>query len=52
MVVVTSAWPRSSRTQKQTFSALLFLYTQVLGIELQGIDALRAKRPDCYTPPR
>ncbi len=30
-------------TQNQAFSALLFLYRHVLHIELEGIDALRAK---------
>ena len=31
-------------TQNQAFNALLFLYKQVLGIELEGIDARRAKQ--------
>jgi integron integrase len=35
----------AASTQNQAFSALLFLY-QVLGIELERIDALRAKRPE------
>jgi len=35
----------SARTQNQAFAALLFLYKQVLGRPLQGIDALRAKQP-------
>jgi integron integrase len=35
----------SASTQMQAFSAILFLYRQVLEIELAGIDALRAKRP-------
>jgi len=36
----------SASTQNQAFSALLFVYTQVLGIELERIDALRARRPE------
>lgn len=32
-------------TQNVAFSALLFLYREVLGIELQGVDALRSQRP-------
>lgn len=35
----------SSRTQNQAFNALVFLYKQVLGIELGEINALRAKKP-------
>ncbi len=35
----------SASTQNQAFSALLFLYQQVLNIPLENIDALRAKRP-------
>jgi integrase len=35
----------SARTQNQAFSALLFLYRNVLGKELRGVDALRAKQP-------
>jgi integron integrase len=35
----------SASTQNQAFSALLFLYRDVLGRELSGLDALRAKRP-------
>lgn len=35
----------SASTQNQAFSALLFLYQNVLGIELPRIDALRARRP-------
>ena len=31
-------------TRNQAFNALLFLYKQVLGIELEGIDARRAKQ--------
>jgi integron integrase len=35
----------SASTQNQGFHALLFLYQQVLGIELPKLDAVRAKRP-------
>jgi integron integrase len=35
----------AASTQDQAFHALVFLYQQVLGIELPRIDALRAKRP-------
>ena len=35
----------AASTQNQAFHALLFLYQQVLGIELPQLDALRAKRP-------
>src|SRR3954453_19244412 len=35
----------AASTQNQAFNALLFLYQQVLGIELPRLDALRAKRP-------
>lgn len=35
----------SARTQNQAFSALLFLYKDVLNKPLGDIDALRAKRP-------
>jgi hypothetical protein len=35
----------AASTQNQAFHALLFLYQQVLGIELPLLDALRAKRP-------
>ena len=35
----------SASTQNQAFSALLFLYQEVLDIRLDKIDALRAKRP-------
>jgi integron integrase len=35
----------SANTQNQGFNALLFLYQQVLGIELPRLDAVRAKRP-------
>ena len=34
----------SASTQNQAFSAILFLYKQVLGVELGNIDAVRAKR--------
>ena len=33
----------AASTQNQAFSALLFLYRDVLGIELEGLDAKRAK---------
>jgi len=35
----------SASTQNQAFSALLFLYQEVLNIRVDKIDALRAKRP-------
>ena len=35
----------SASTQNQAFSAILFLYQQVLGIELPPIHSLRAQRP-------
>jgi integron integrase len=35
----------SASTQNQAFHALLFLYQQVLGIELPRLDAVRARRP-------
>jgi integrase len=35
----------AASTQNQAFCALLFLYQQVLGIELPRLDALRARRP-------
>lgn len=35
----------SASTQNQALSGLLFLYRDVLGRELVGIDAVRAKRP-------
>ena len=35
----------SASTQNQAFSALLYLYRQVLEIELPCLDALRARRP-------
>lgn len=35
----------SASTQNQALSALLFLYREVLNLEMSGIDAVRAKRP-------
>src|SRR5207245_2558348 len=35
----------AASTQNQAFCALLFLYQDVLGIELPRLDALRARRP-------
>jgi len=35
----------AASTQNQAFNALLFFYTQVLRVELKGINALRAQRP-------
>src|SRR5262249_2730057 len=35
----------SASTQNQGFNALLFLYQQVLNIDLPKVDAVRAKRP-------
>jgi len=35
----------SASSQNQAFNAILFFYKEVLGQPLQGIDALRAKRP-------
>jgi hypothetical protein len=35
----------SASTQNQAFNALLFLYRQVLGVELPRVDAVRARRP-------
>lgn len=35
----------AASTQNQAFNALLFLFQQVLGIELPRLDALRARRP-------
>ena len=35
----------SASTQNQAFCALLFLYQEVMGIELPRLDAIRAKRP-------
>src|SRR5271169_4276151 len=37
--------PVAASTQNQAFHALLFLYQQVLGIELPRLDAIRARRP-------
>ena len=36
----------AASTQNQAFSALLFLYREVLEIELPPIDAVRAKKPE------
>jgi len=36
----------AASTQNQAFSALLFLYQQVLGIELAKVEFLRAQRPE------
>jgi integron integrase len=35
----------SASTQNQALNALVFLYTQVLGLELGRLDAVRARRP-------
>jgi integrase len=35
----------AASTQDQAFHALLFLFQQVLGIELPRLDAIRARRP-------
>jgi len=35
----------SASTQNQAFSALMFLYGEILGKPLGGVDAVRAKRP-------
>ena len=35
----------SASTQNQALSAILFLYRHILGRELKGIDAMRAKKP-------
>ena len=35
----------AASTQNVAFNALLFLYRQVLGLELHGVEALRARRP-------
>ena len=35
----------SASSQNQAFNAILFFYKNVLGHPLQGVDALRAKRP-------
>ena len=34
----------AAATQNLAFSSLLFLYREILGVELQGVDALRARR--------
>ena len=34
----------AASTQNLAFSSLLFLYREILGLELQGVDALRARR--------
>jgi integron integrase len=43
----------TASTQNQAFNAVLFMYKHVLGIELTGIDAIRAKRsqrlPEVFT---
>jgi integrase len=39
----------SASTQNPALSALLFLYRKVLNLEMSGIDAVRAKRPQ-YVP--
>jgi integrase len=39
----------SASPQNQALSALLFLYREVLNLDLTGIDAIRAKRPQ-YVP--
>jgi site-specific recombinase XerD len=39
----------SASTQNQALSALLFLYREVLNLDIAGIDAVRAKRPQ-YVP--
>ncbi len=36
----------SASTQNQAFNALLFLYREILEIELDEIDSFRAKEPD------
>jgi len=36
----------AASTQNQAFSAILFLYQQVLEIELPAVNAVRAKRPE------
>ena len=35
----------SASTQNQALSALLFLYKEVLGIEVEGVNAIRSKKP-------
>lgn len=39
----------AASTQNQALSALLFLYREVLNLDVAGIDAVRAKRPQ-YVP--
>jgi integron integrase len=39
------AGPVAASTQNQALNALVFLYTQVLGLELGNLDAVRARRP-------
>ena len=39
----------SASTQNQALSALLFLYRELLNLDMAGIDAVRAKRPQ-YVP--
>lgn len=39
----------AASTQKQALSALPFLYREVLNLDVTGIDAVRAKRPQ-YVP--
>src|SRR5262249_33466953 len=39
----------AASTQNQAFHALLFLYQQVLQVELDRLDAVRARRPE-YLP--
>jgi len=39
----------SASTQNQALRALLFLYREVLNLDMAGIDAVRAKRPQ-YVP--
>src|SRR5688572_11246883 len=36
----------SAATQNQAFNAILFFYRDCLGVQLKGIDALRATRPE------
>lgn len=35
----------AANTQNLAFQAVLFLYREVLGMKIEGVDALRAKRP-------
>jgi integron integrase len=35
----------SASTQNQALSAILFLYRQVLGLEIEAVDAVRARKP-------